>query len=316
MSTNNPTDSPFARPPAGDDPQWPRASAWLTGGDPATAPLRVVGVPCSVGSISPSQAWRTPDAVRQALARLSPWDPVAGIDLAEALSCADLGDWPVADLDLQPAIDDITRRAAGLDRDAVHVFLGGDNAITRAWVAGLCGPDLSRVGVVTMDAHHDVRHLDDGPRNGTPIRGLIEGHGLPGTNVVQIGIAPFANSAAYAAWCADQGITIATVQDVRAMGGAALAMREALARLSHCEVIAVDLDVDVLDVAHAPACPGARPGGLTPDDLFAAARVAGADARVVAADLVEVDSTTDHDGCTVMAMAMTLLAFAAGVATR
>lgn len=305
----------FARPPAGDDPHWPRASAWLDASGPTAASLRVVGVPCSVGSISPSEAWRTPPAVRTALARLSPWDPVAGIDLDESLACADLGDWPVAELDLQPAVDEVRRAAAGLDRDAVHVFLGGDNAITRPWVAGLCGPDLTRVGVITLDAHHDVRHLGDGPRNGTPIRGLIEEEGLPGANVVQLGIGTFTNSRAYADWCHDHGIGVLTVDRMRAMGGEAT-MRDALARLSHCDVIAVDLDVDVLDVAHAPACPGARPGGLAPADLFAAARVAGADPRVVGADLVEVDATADIDGRTVMATAMALLSFAAGVATR
>lgn len=305
----------FARPPAGDDPHWPRASTWVAAGDPATAPLRVMGVPCSVGSISPSEAWRTPPAVRAALARLSPFDPVTGVDLDASLACADLGNWPVAELDLQPALDEVRRGAATLDRDAVHVVLGGDNAITRPWITGLCGPDLSGVGVITLDAHHDVRHLADGPRNGTPIRGLIEGDGLPGANVVQLGIGSFTNSRVYADWCRDHGIATLAAGRVRAMGGD-VAMRDALARLSHCDVVAVDFDMDVLDVAHAPACPGARPGGLLPEDLFAAARVAGADPRVVGADLVEVDATADLDGRTVMATAMTLLAFAAGVATR
>jgi formiminoglutamase len=304
----------FSRPPAGDDPLWPRASGWLRHGDPATAPFRVVGVPSSVGSISPSEAWRTPPAVRQALARLSPWDPTTGTDLEATLPCADLGDWPVAELDLEPAVSEVRRLAAALDRDAVHVFLGGDNAITRPWVAGLCGPDLSRVGLVTLDAHHDVRHLDDGPRNGTPVRGLVE-DGLPGTNVVQLGIGTFTNSRAYADWCRDHGIHAVPADEVRATGGGA-AMQAALDRLADCEVVAVDLDVDVLDVAHAPACPGARPGGLAPAELFAAARVAGADPRVVGADLVEVDVTADLDGRTVMAMAMALLSFAVGVATR
>ena len=305
----------FDRPPAGDDPHWPRASGWVGAGDPDPAPLRVVGVPCSVGSISPSQAWRTPSAVREALARLSPWDPVTGIDLDEALPCADLGDWPVAEFELQSAVDEITRRAAGLDRSVVHAFLGGDNAVTRAWVAGLCGADLSRVGLLTLDAHHDVRHLDDGPRNGTPVRGLIEQEGMPGTNVVQVGIAPFANSQTYARWCTDRGITVLGVDEVHARGAGPV-VRDALARLSHCDVVAVDLDVDVLDVAFAPACPGARPGGLAPADLFAAARTVGVDPRVVGVDLVEVDSAADHGGRTVMAVAMALLAFAAGVASR
>lgn len=305
----------FERPPAVDDPLWPRASAWLSAGDRDTAPFRIVGVPCSVGSITPSDAWRTPPAIRQALARLSPYDPVTGIDLTEALPCADLGDLPVDGLDLEPALTEVRRMAAGLDRDAVHVFLGGDNAITRPWVAGLCGPDLSRVGVLTLDAHHDVRHLDDGPRNGTPIRGLVEQEGLPGANVVQVGIGAFTNSRPYADWCHDHGVGVVTTDRVREVG-AEVAVRGALARLGHCDLVVVDLDIDVLDVAFAPACPGARPGGLTPTDLFTAARVAGADPRVLAADVVEVDVTADEDGRTVMVAAMTLLSFAIGVASR
>ncbi len=309
----------FARPPAGDDPLWPRASGWLDGslrppGAPvAGEPLRVVGVPCSVGSISPSAAWRTPPAVRQALVRLSPWDPVGERDLA-LMDVADLGDWDVAGLGLVEAVAEIRGRAAELDpSEAVHVFLGGDNAITRPCARGLLG-DLSGVGLITLDAHHDVRHLDDGPRNGTPVRGLIS-DGLDPASVVQIGIGRFTNSAAYAAWCRERGVHVITAPEVHARGIEA-AVAQALERLAGVDALYVDLDVDVLDVAHAPACPGARPGGLTPEQLLTAATLLGAQPRVRAADLVEVDATADHDGRTVMATAMTLLAFAAGVAGR
>ncbi len=310
----------FARPPAGDDPQWPRASTWLSGGFDRVArddapTLRIVGMPCSVGSISPSRADQTPPAVRAALARLSPFDPTTGLDLAEALRVEDLGDWALADLELQPAMDEALRLAKGLDAEAaVHVFLGGDNAVTRPAVAGLLGPDLSRVGVITLDAHHDVRHLDDGPRNGTPIRGLIE-DGLDPANVVQIGIGRFTNSAAYADWCRERGITVVTAPDVHRRGIAS-AIGHALDQLGTVDTIHVDFDMDVLDVAFAPACPGARPGGLDPEQLYEAATLLGREPRVRSADLVEVDATTDHEGRTVMATAMTLLAFASGVAQR
>lgn len=307
----------FTRPPAGDDPQWPRASTWLLGGPDGPGrgqSIRVVGVPSSVGSISPSQAWRTPGAVRQALARVSAWDPVVGGDLAE-MDVADLGDWDVADLALQPAMDEIATRAAQLDPEgAVHVFLGGDNAITRPCLRGLLGPDLARVGLVTLDAHHDVRHLDEGPRNGTPVRGLIE-DGLDPRHVVQIGIGRFTNSAVYARWCRQHGITTVPIDEVHGEGVDA-AVDHALSVLADVEAIYVDLDIDVLDVAYAPACPGARPGGLTPAQLFQAATRLGAEPRVRALDLVEVDAASDHEGRTVMATAMALLAIAAGVAVR
>ncbi|MFP5310087.1 MAG: arginase family protein [Actinomycetes bacterium] len=309
----------FTRSPAGDDPLWPRASAWLAGeldvAPPAGAPrVEVLGVPCSVGSISPSEAWRTPPAVRQALARLSPYDPTTGTDLPGAVHLTDLGDLDVADLPLEEALQVVADAAGALVRDALTVAVGGDNAITRPLVRGRCGPDLSRVGLLTLDAHHDVRHLDDGPRNGTPVRGLLA-DGLPGGNVVQVGIGAFTNSAAYAAWCRDAGITTVTAAEVHARGVDAV-LDDALAHLAGCDVVAVDLDVDVLDVAFAPACPGARPGGLTPTQLFDVARRVGADPRVAVVDLVEVDAAADHDGRTVMATAMALLAVLAGVARR
>lgn len=310
----------FTRPPAGDDPQWPRASAWLAGdhGDsPADAPLlHVLGVPCSVGSISPSRADATPPAVRAALARLSPYDPVHDVDLAAALRVTDHGDLAIAELALVPALAATHDAVRAIAQDGVLLAIGGDNAITRPVVTGWLGDDLSRVGLLTLDAHHDVRHLDDGPRNGTPVRGLLE-DGLPATQVVQLGIGRFTNSQPYAAWCRDRGITTVTAPEVHARGIASI-IAEALATMTAAGVerIHVDLDVDVLDVAYAPACPGARPGGFTPDQLMEAATLLGRDPRVASADLTEVDATTDHDGRTVMATAMTMLAFAVGVATR
>lgn len=310
----------FSRQPAGDDPDWPRASAWLAGTLGSTADddaprMVVVGAPTSVGSISASAAWQTPPLVREALARLSPWDPVTGTDLARRVAVEDLGDWDIADLPLQEAMDVCRSRAGELrGADAFNVVLGGDNAITRPVVAGLHGEDLSRVGVITLDAHHDVRHLDDGPRNGTPIRGLVE-DGLDPRHVVQIGIGRFTNSVVHAQWCRERGILVITAPQVHAFGIAA-AVTSALAHLEDVEHIHLDIDMDVLDVAFAPACPGARPGGLTTDQLHAAVLGLVADPRVSSADLVEVDPTTDIDGRTVMVTASTLLAVAVGLANR
>lgn len=301
----------FDRPPAGDDPHWPRASAWLAAGHDRPR-LEISGVPCSIGSISASEAWRTPPAVREALARLSGFEASSGIDLG-GLAVRDNGDWPVADLALQDAVDAIKERAQALDKGSVHAFLGGDNAITRPLVAGLC-TDLGTVGLVTLDAHHDVRHLGDGPRNGTPVRGLIA-DGLAGSNVVQIGIGWFTNSSPYAAWCDEQGIVRHSAESVHRRGIDEV-LDDALAQLAHCAQIFVDVDMDVLDVAYAPACPGARPGGLDPNQLLTAVRRLGSLPAVAAADFVEVDASRDVGGRTVMVTAQALLAFAVGVSSR
>jgi len=83
-----------------------------------------------------------------------------------------------------------------------------------------------------------------------------------------------------------------------------------------CARIYVDFDIDVLDKVYAPGCPGARPGGMTPRQLLAAARMCGAHPAVTACDLVEVDPSRDRDGLTVEVTAAVLLAFASGVQRR
>ena len=250
-----------------DDPQWPRVSDWILGAGGGSVVVDLVGVPSSVASITPSNARTAPMAFRAALAGFSPFDGDRDVDL-ETVVVTDHGDLDIDDASMVTSQSRISEFAAALDLTGIPVFIGGDNAITRPLVHAVAG-DLESIGVVTLDAHHDVRVLDDGPRNGTPIRGLIE-DGLPGRNVVQIGIHSFANSRAYRRYCEEQGITVITMDDVEARSTRGVAEAAAY-HLGHVEGIYVDFDIDVLDRAHAPACPGSRPGGMTPRQLGAIA---------------------------------------------
>ena len=295
------------------DPFWPRADTWLEG-DHSDPGLVVVGVPTSSASLSPSEAWRTPPLVRSALGRFSVFDGERRVDLRD-ITVADRGDWPVAGIDMHEMLDVVTDLAAEIEGDAVHAFLGGDNAITRPLARGLAGMDLSRAGILTFDAHHDVRTTEPGPTNGSPIRGLIE-DGLPDGRVVQVGIHSFANSAEYRDYCDDHGIEVVTM-DVVGDTDVGWLVATALDDLAEdAEWVYVDVDIDVLDAAFAPGCPGARPGGMTPRQLAAACHAAGRHPAVRAADFVEVDPGRDRDGITVLNAASAFLSFASGVAAR
>lgn len=295
------------------DPNWPRASEWLARGD-LDPRLAVLGAPTSAASISPSEAWRTPAALREVLAKFSTFDGETAVDLTD-LAVADAGDWPLAELSGPDAIAEIEGRAAQLETGPVYAFIGGDNVITYPLVTGMWHAPLDRIGLLTLDAHHDVRSTEDGISNGAPIRALIEA-GLPGENITQVGIHSFANSKPYRAWTVEHGIEIFTMRDV-ANHGIEGVVRGALDELGQkCDAVYVDFDIDVLDRAFAPACPGARPGGMTPRQLATAARLAGAHPVVVAADFVEVDAAADVADSTLMAMATTFLAFASGLASR
>ncbi|MDQ1645342.1 MAG: formiminoglutamase [Cryptosporangiaceae bacterium] len=296
------------------DPQWPRASDWLASGGSSTGRrLGVVGVPLSRTSISPSGAHETPGAVRAALRRFATFHAGLRVDLA-ALSIHDAGDLDVAELQGDEALAAVDDAIAALPAYELLVLLGGDNAITRPAMRTLL-PSLGSAGLLTLDAHHDVRGFHDGPTNGTPVRGLID-DGLSGRHVVQIGIGNLTNSRAYRSWCEEQGITIVGVAAAQSEGVRTV-VRRSLDRLAEsCDVLYVDLDVDVVDRAFVPGCPGARPGGLLPGELLKAAEEAGRHPAVRAIDIVEVDATADPAGITVDLAAMCLLSAAAGLAAR
>ena len=297
-----------------EDPQWPRAAHWLAGGAKKGgdgAALAVLGVPMNC-SITPGQCELAPAAIRDALARYSMHDPDTGVDVAQ-LPVRDFGDITLVGNSAEGNFFrcvEVMRRAHVGDST---ILLGGDSSITRPGVHSLGFP-LERCGLLTFDAHHDVRELEHGLTNGNAVRALLR-DGLPGANVFQIGIQPFTNSTAYARVAHDEGINVVTVDQVYSYGIAA-AVRDALATLSaHVDAIYVDLDVDVLDRAFAPASAGSRPGGLQPWMMRQAARICGQHGKVLIMDIVEVDPSKDIADTTSLAAASFLLAFASGMAS-
>ena len=197
-----------------------------------------------------------------------------------------------------------------LNKHKILLALGGDNSITYSVAAGIF-PDLSKVGLITFDAHHDLR---DGNSNGSPIWRLIEA-GLPGENIVQIGLSDFANSGPYAKRAKTAGITTihrAELRDRKMSDVVAQALEIAGAEGRE---IYVDIDVDVCDRSVAPACPASVPGGISADELRQAANLISRDRRVRAIDITEIDAASDAaDGRTVRLAALLVLEIAAGLA--
>jgi len=268
------------------DPLWPRAGSWPVLGDVPTGQavdFTLIGLPTWRTSLSTTGAHATPAAVRDALRRYSLHVP--GLDV-EALLFADAGD--VA----EPDGADGEQRAIAAMREAA----GRPSA-----------------GLITLDAHHDLR---DGVSNGSPVRRLVEA-GLDGRRVVQIGIADFANSAAYSRRAEELGITVVSRD---ALHGRPLddVMAEALEVAGTVGgPVHVDLDVDVCDRSVAPGCPASVPGGLAAWELRRFARLAGASPLVRSIDIAEVDATADADDQrTVRLAALLVLEAAAGLASR
>ena len=267
---------------------WPNLADLLVSAD-APAPVGLVGAPLAAGSVTPGRCDLAPALLRATLRRIGRFDIETGRELTSAI--ADHGDVIVDDMTIEDATAPIRdAAAASAARHDLTLLVGGNNAVTRPGVHAL-GLPLDEVGLITLDAHYDLRDTTTGLGNGNPVRALRE-DGLPGPNIAQIGLAAFANSIAMDRDARDRGHCVVTIEQVY-REGIASAVSTSLHHLKHCKAIVVDCDIDVIDRSQFPGAPGARPGGMMVRDFFTATRLLAADRRVRLVDLTEWDPPLD-----------------------
>jgi arginase family enzyme len=290
---------------------WPNLSELLVGGD-APAAVGLIGAPLAAGSVTPGRCDLAPELLRRTLKRIGRYDVETGRELDTHI--ADRGDTDLTGLDIEGATPRIREAvAASAEAHALTLLVGGNNAITRPAVLGL-GGELEEIGLITLDAHFDMRDLDQGLSNGNPVRALIA-DGLPGANIAQVGLAGFANSRAMHEDAIEAGNLVVTIGDVRD-GGIEQAVARALDHVAHCDALVVDCDLDVVDRAQFPAATGARAGGMTAADFFNAVRRLAADPRVRVIDLTEWDPPLDPSDLSALTAARWVAECLAGFEAR
>ncbi|MBL4870778.1 MAG: arginase family protein, partial [Robiginitomaculum sp.] len=232
---------------------WPNIAGLIGEGK---GDIGFLGAPMTLGCVTPSDYHLAPAKFRQALKRISTYDVETGIEL-NGLSIRDYGDVVIEDLIPKDGFLPIkTGFSKLIQKHVLSALIGGHNGITRAGVHAL-GPSLQNVGLLTLDAHFDLRSTKDGLMNGNPVQALLD-DGLPGTHIAQVGIAPFANSAAMHRTAIEAGISVYTMADCRAHSVVKI-VEAALKTLSKtCEFIYVDFDIDVIERALSPGAPGGR----------------------------------------------------------
>ena len=267
---------------------WPNLSELIVGTD-TIAPVGLVGAPLAAGSVTPGACDRAPALLRQTLRRIGRYDIETGRELSTRIS--DRRDVQIAGLSIEEATGPIAEAVGhSASLHALTLLLGGNNAVTRPGVLGL-GLPLDKVGLITLDAHLDMRETDEGLSNGNPVRALIE-DGLPGANIAQIGLASFANSRKMHEDAKAHGNFVVTIGEVRRLG-IEHAVDRALEHAAHCAAIFGDCDIDVIDRSQFPGAPGARPGGMRVHDFFYAVRRLASDPRVRVVDITEWDPPLD-----------------------
>ena len=290
---------------------WPNLSE-LVSSNAQDARVALVGAPLAAGSVTPGACDRAPALLRETLRRIGRYDVETKRELHTHV--LDRGDVPLAGHSIEqatPLVRDAV--AASMQAHDLTLLAGGNNAVTRPAVLGL-GVPLERVGLITLDAHFDMRDLDQGLSNGNPVRALIE-DGLPGANIAQVGLASFANSRAMHDDAIAAGNLVITIGEVRGAGIAA-AIERALDHLSLCEALVVDCDIDVIDRSQMPGAPGARPGGMAVCDFFHAVRQLAGEPRVRLIDLTEWDPSLDPTDLSALTAARWFAECLAGFETR
>jgi len=268
---------------------WPNLAELLVERAEA-APVGLLGAPLAAGSVTLGSCDQAPSLLRATLKRIGRYDVGTGRELQTRV--ADRGDVDVTGLTIEQATAPLSVAVReSVEAHALTLFVGGNNSVTRPAVLGIGGA-LDEIGLITLDAHFDMRDTRDGLSNGNPVRALLE-DGLPGANIAQVGLASFANSAVMHRDAVDAGNFIVTMGDVR-RDGIEQAIARALDHVAHCDALVIDCDIDVIDRSQMPGAPGARPGGMDVADFFAAVRTLASDPRVRVIDLTEWDPSLDE----------------------
>jgi arginase family enzyme len=289
---------------------WPNLSDLLiANGD---TPIGLVGAPLAAGSVTPGGCDKAPALLRQTLRRIGRYD----VEMGRAIftPVRDRGDVAVDGLTIEGATQPIRDAvAASAGEHGLTLLAGGNNAVTRPAALAL-GLPLDKVGLITLDAHFDMRDLDGGLSNGNPVRALIE-DGLPGGNIAQIGLASFANTAEMHRDALAAGNLVVTMEALR-RDGIRSAVQQAIEHTRHCEALVIDCDIDVIDRSQMPGAPGARPGGMDVVDFFWAVRSLASHHRVRIIDLTEWDPPLDPTNVSALTAARWVAECIAGFEAR
>ncbi|QNM81930.1 arginase family protein [Sphingomonas sabuli] len=290
---------------------WPNLAELLLTED-AAVPIALVGAPLAAGSVTPGACDRAPALLRETLRRIGRYDVEIGRSIFTPVR--DRGDVALDGLSIEEATGPIRDAIAqSVGAHALTLVAGGNNAVTRPAALAL-GLPLEKVGLITLDAHFDMRGLDDGLSNGNPVRALMN-DGLPGKNIAQIGLASFANTAQMHRDALAAGNRVISVEEVR-RDGIRAAVKQAIGHTAHCAALVIDCDIDVIDRAQMPGAPGARPGGMHVADFFWAVRTLASQHATKVIDLTEWDPSLDPTDLSALTAARWVAECIAGFESR
>jgi formimidoylglutamase len=280
--------------------------------------IHLLGVPFDVTILGRRGAKEGPAGVRRGFLTCLSYEPGLGVDLSTAARIADVGDVDVLHTNVDATWDRVSTVVEALVATGVPLaVVGGDHGLAFPILRGV-GAALPgrRVGVISVDAHFDVRISHHGePSSGVPFRWILDRHAesFSGRNLVEFGLAGWLNTKRYHDYLLEQGARIVTMREIRRGDWDAL-VQEALDRAADgTDAIWMTFDIDAIEGATAGATNVPAIGGLSP---FQAQDLVWAFAnhpKAVGMDVMEVSPPLNPTGLTERQAASLVLDFAAGI---
>ncbi|WP_336036209.1 agmatinase family protein [Halobacterium yunchengense] len=267
------------------------------------ADVGLVGVPFDTACVAGPRGSRLgPEGVRGDITYGTCYNPEIDVDISEGIDVVDYGDVDVVHTDVQETHDRVERVLTAVTESGVVPFsIGGDHSLTYPTAKALMNAVDGQVGVINVDAHHDVRHSHGGElSSGTPFRRLLEDDSgqLDGENFVELGLSGWHNSKYYLDWVHEVGAEVIPARDVHKKGVDVAADRALEAATDGTEAVFLSVDIDVLDAGLAEGTCAPAPGGLQSWQLLELVYQLGSHEAVRGADLMEVAPPLDRTGAT------------------
>lgn len=273
----------------------------------------LLGMPFDGAVIGRKGCSQGPGAVREALRYSSSYNIEDDAELY-GQSVSDLGDLDVPSTDVAVAHERATATMKFLFENGCQpIVIGGDNSLTYANVRALADSGAKSIGVLSFDAHLDVRVPSPHVTSGTPNYLILEKiPQVKAQNLVVVGPRRFANSKTYRDWAVTKGMRIFPVKEIRRRGFQGLMEAAVTAAVDGVDALYVSLDMDVVDQAWAPGVSSPSPDGLTPREVFDGIQLAASQKVARGFEVMEVAPNLDPTGNTARVGAVSILQYLVG----
>ncbi|HEY4427984.1 MAG TPA: agmatinase family protein, partial [Solirubrobacteraceae bacterium] len=260
----------------------------------------ILGIPFDSSILGRQGAKLGPAAVRAGFNACLCYEPGLGVDLAGAPRVADYGDVDVVQTNVDETWDRVSlvvQELIGFGRPLA--VIGGDHGLSYPIIRGVTRAVQGRLGVISIDAHFDVRVSHHGEKgSGVPFRYMLEelADSVSGANFTEFGIGGWLNTKLYHDYLREQGAHVTTAREI--WKGDLLALfQDALDRAADgTDAIYLTFDIDAIEGATVGGTNVPAIGGLSPMEALEIVWRFGLHPKALAMDVMEVSPVWDHSG--------------------